>query len=95
MPAYLVSTVTISDPERFGAYMRAIAGLAERHGGRYLVRGPVTAQIEGDAPAGERVVVLEFPDESAARGYVDSAEYRAGKAHREGAGTVNLRLVAA
>ena len=95
MPAYIVSTVTISDPDRFGAYTRAIAGLAEKHGGRYLVRGPVSAQLEGEAVPGERIVVLEFPDESAARGYVESPEYQAGKVHREGAGTVNLRLVAA
>ena len=69
--------------------------LAEKHGGRYLVRGPVTAQLEGEAVPGERIVVLEFPDEAAARGYVQSPEYQAGKVHREGAGTVNLRLVAA
>jgi len=94
MPAYLVSTVRITDAERFKAYAQAIAGLAEEHGGEYLVRGPVTEVLEGDSPADERVVVLAFPDADAARAYVSSDRYRAGKQHRVGAGEVNLRLIA-
>lgn len=95
MPAYLVSTVRISDPDRFQNYASAIAGLAEEHGGEYLVRGPVTEVIEGNSSPDERVVVLRFPDEQAARGYVESARYQAGKRHRDGAADVNLRLVVA
>jgi uncharacterized protein (DUF1330 family) len=93
MPAYLVSTVQITDRERFKAYAQAIAGLAEEHGGEYLVRGPVAEILEGDCPADERIVVLAFPDAAAARAYVESDRYREGKRHREGAGEVNLRLV--
>lgn len=94
MPAYIVSTVRITDPERFKAYAQAIAGLAEEHGGRYLVRGPVTEVLEGDSPSDERIVVLEFPDADAARSYVSSERYQEGKRHRVGAGDANLRLVA-
>lgn len=98
MAAWLVSTVRITDPVQFAAYAKAIAGLAEQHGGRYIVRGSVTEQLEGDAPldavGGERVVVMEFPDVDAARGYVTSQAYLAGKALRTGAAHVNLRLIA-
>lgn len=98
MAAWLVSTVRITDPQAFAGYAKAIAGLAEAHGGRYIVRGGVTEQLEGEAPAdavgGERVVVMEFPDADAARAYVESDAYRAGKALRTGAAHVNLRLIA-
>ena len=95
MPAFLISTVRVTDPEPFKAYVDMIAGLAEEHGGEYLVRGPVTAVLEGDAPEGERAVVLRFPDESSARGYIESPRYAAGKKLREGAAQVSLRLVVA
>lgn len=94
MAAWLVSTVHITDPAQFAAYAGAIAGLAEAHGGRYIVRGAVTEQLEGHAPADERVVVMEFPDAAAARGYVESDGYKAGKALRMGAAQVSLRLIA-
>jgi uncharacterized protein (DUF1330 family) len=93
MAAWLVSTVCITDPGQFALYAKAIAGLAEDHGGRYVVRGPVTEQLEGDGPADERVVVLEFPDAASARAYVDSGRYQAGKALRLGAADVRLRLI--
>lgn len=98
MAAWLVSTVRITDPAQFAGYAQAIAGLAEAHGGRYIVRGAVSEQLEGEAPGdaigGERVVVMEFPDADAARGYVTSDAYRAGKALRNGAAHVSLRLIA-
>jgi uncharacterized protein (DUF1330 family) len=94
MAAWLVSTVRITDPGQFAHYAKAIAGLAEAHGGRYIVRGPVTEQLEGDGVADERVVVMEFPDADAARAYVGSDAYQAGKALRAGAAQVDLRLIA-
>jgi uncharacterized protein (DUF1330 family) len=94
MAAWLVSTVHITDAAQFALYAKAIAGLAEQHGGRYVVRGPVTEQLEGDGAADERVVVMEFPDAAAARAYVESDGYTAGKALRAGAAQVNLRLIA-
>jgi uncharacterized protein (DUF1330 family) len=93
MAAWLVSTVQITDPAQFALYAKAIAGLAETHGGHYIVRGAVTEQLEGDAVADERVVVMEFPDAAAARGYLKSDGYRAGKALRLGAARVDLRLI--
>lgn len=93
MPAYIVATVTITDPVKFGAYVQAIAGLSEKHGGEYVVRGKVFEVLEGDINPEERVVVSRFPSADAARGYAKSAEYLAGAALREGAGTVESRLL--
>jgi uncharacterized protein (DUF1330 family) len=93
MAAYIVATVTISDPAKFGAYVKAIAGLSERFGGEYLVRGKVAEVLEGDVDPEERVVVSRFPDAESAIAYAKSPEYAAGKVLREGGGTVQTRLI--
>lgn len=93
MSAYLVATVRISDPVKFTDYTKAIAGLSERFGGEYIVRGKVSAVLEGDVDPEERVIVTRFPDADAARAYVGSPEYRTGAALRQGAGVVELRLL--
>ena len=93
MAAYLVATVVISDPARFADYGRAIAGLSERFGGEYVIRGKVAEVIEGEVDTDERVVVSRFPDVEAARAYLTSPEYRAGASLRDGAALVNMRLL--
>ena len=93
MAAYLVSTVRISDAEKFAGYAKAIAGLSERFGGEYLVRGKVADVLEGESDANERVVVSRFPDADSARAYLASPEYQAGAALRQGAAEVETRLL--
>jgi uncharacterized protein (DUF1330 family) len=94
MAAYIVATVNdITDPAKFGEYVKAIAGLAENLGGEYLVRGKVSEALEGDIDLNERVVVLRFPDAETAIGYAKGPQYQAGKALREGVGTVVTRLI--
>jgi uncharacterized protein (DUF1330 family) len=93
MAAYLIATVRISNPERFVEYAKAIAGLSERFGGEYIVRGKVSEVLEGDSDPDERVVISRFPDADAARAYLHSSEYQAGAALREGAAVVEMRLL--
>ena len=93
MAAYIVATVRIDDAEKFAAYVKAIAGLNEKHGGEYVVRGKVSEVLEGDVDPEERVVVSRFPTAEAAIAYAKSPEYQAGKALREGGGVVRTRLI--
>lgn len=94
MAAYIVATVRVTDPAKFGLYVSAIAGVAEKFGGEYLVRGKVSEVLEGgDDLLDERVVVCRFPDADVARRYINSPEYQGGKAERIGAGTVDNRLI--
>lgn len=93
MPAFIVATVQISDSERFQKYGKTIAGLAEKYGGEPVVKGLVSDYLEGAAPAGERVVVLRFPDEASARAYTSDPVYLQGKAQRDGAAEVCMRLI--
>jgi uncharacterized protein (DUF1330 family) len=93
MAAYIVATVRITDPVKFGAYVKAIAGLSERHCGEYIVRGKVVEVLEGDVDPQELVIVSRFPTAAAARGYAKSPEYLAGAALRQAAGFVESRLL--
>lgn len=93
MAAFIVATVSISDMNAFKAYSETIAGLSERHGGKSIVKGMVSEVLEGNVPEGERVVVSEFPDAEAARNYINDPLYQEGKAKREGAATVEMRLI--
>jgi len=92
--AYIVATVRVHDRAKFGAYVQAVAGVAESFGGEYLLRGAVAEVLEGDVDPSELVVVLRFPDADSARAYVNSPQYLAGKAHRlDGGGVVESRLL--
>lgn len=95
MPAYIVATVRISDPDLFAAYGRNIAGLSEKHGGEYILRGVVAEILEGEGQAGERVVVSRFPDADRARAYIASAQYQAARVARIDAAEVVMRLIEA
>jgi uncharacterized protein (DUF1330 family) len=93
MAAYIVATTIIHNADAFGAYLKGIAGLSERFGGEAIIRGPVREVLEGQAPAGERVVISRYPSEEMARAYLASPEYVAAKALRQGAGDVTIRLL--
>lgn len=93
MAAYIVATVQISDPSRFGEYAKGIAGLSEKFGGESLLKGPVKDVIEGDSVVGERIVISRYPDEESARAYLASPEYVAASQHRVGAATTTIRLL--
>ena len=58
--AYVVVEVSVTDPVIYENYKAAIAPLAVKYGGRYLVRAGRTEAIEGEPPTG-RVVLFEFP----------------------------------
>jgi uncharacterized protein (DUF1330 family) len=93
MAAYIVATVRISDPVKFAEYGKAIVGLSEKFGGESVIKGAVTEVFEGNGLVGERVVVSRYPDVASARAYIDSPEYKAAVALREGAAEVVMRLI--
>lgn len=75
MPAYVVAEIEVTDPEAYKLYTARTPGVIAAHGGRFIVRGGAVDAKEGKPPAG-RVVIIEFPDLAAARGFYDGADYR-------------------
>jgi uncharacterized protein (DUF1330 family) len=92
MPAYVIAETDIADPDQYARYMAASPAAIAEGGGRFVVRGGDVEVLEGDWRP-PRLVVLEFDDVEAAQRWYDSAQYRAVRALREGAGRVNMVLV--
>ncbi len=74
MPAYIIARIEVTDPDDYATYAGQTVALAERHGGRFLVKGGAQTVLEGNCPG--RHVVIEFPDRRAALEWYNSDEYR-------------------
>ena len=73
---YVIAEITVTDPEAYKQYAAAVAPIAAKFGGKYLVRGGKTLAVEGEPPRG-RIVVIEFDSLAAARSFEDSPDYQA------------------
>jgi uncharacterized protein (DUF1330 family) len=91
MPAYVIADVEVTDAERYGEYSAQVSATLEPFGGRFLVRGGATEDIEGDWQP-KRLVIIEFPSMDAAHGWYDSPEYQAILGIRQSGATTRLIL---
>src|SRR3954469_10720022 len=89
MPAYVIANVRIKDPELYKEYTAGVPAAVAAFGGRFLARGGAVEEREGSWSP-ERVVVLEFPDIDAARGWYESEEYQRLAAIRRRAAEADL-----
>jgi uncharacterized protein (DUF1330 family) len=92
MAAYIILNVEVSDPARYGEYVKAAGASVAQYGGRYLVRGGKAEPLEG-AVEPKRLVVLEFETFDRARAWWASTEYAGPKAIRQSASTTEMLLV--
>ncbi|MBY6005506.1 DUF1330 domain-containing protein [Salipiger bermudensis] len=74
MPAYLIARIDVTDPEEYAIYAGQTVALAEKFGGRFLVKGGPQEVVEGAAPS--RHVIVEFPSRAAAERWFNSPEYQ-------------------
>ena len=88
---YWIARIAVTDPERYGAYARALPAVVERFGGRFLVAGGRFESVEGEAKP--RNVVIVFDSFEAARACWFSPEYAEVARLREGAAAVDVVIV--
>jgi uncharacterized protein (DUF1330 family) len=75
MAAYfIVDQLEITNPDAMAPYFRYVAETIKAHGGRMIVRGGEFEVIEGDWVP-KRVIVLEFPDMDALKGWYNGPAY--------------------
>ena len=74
MSAYLIVDVALSDPVAYEEYKAKAPPIIARHGGEYLVRGGAHAVVEGTWNP-TRLVLLRFPDRTAAQAFIDDPDY--------------------
>ena len=82
MAAYSIVNIDILDPPAFKEYQARFPALLEKFGGRYIVRGGATEDVEGGWVP-QRLIVIEYPTLDHARRLMASAEYRALKQIRD------------
>ena len=75
MPAYVIATMTVNDPDTYRKYASRTPAVLARYGARFLTRGDEVTTLEGE-PFGQRMVLIEFPDAATARAFYDDPEYQ-------------------
>ncbi|EAU43482.1 hypothetical protein R2601_23353 [Salipiger bermudensis HTCC2601] len=70
----MIARIDVTDPEEYAIYAGQTVALAEKFGGRFLVKGGPQEVIEGEAPS--RHVIVEFPSRAAAERWFNSPEYQ-------------------
>jgi uncharacterized protein (DUF1330 family) len=73
---YIVARIIIHDRERYERYAAAFMPVLIQYGGRLLAADEAPVTLEGRWD-GEKHDIIAFPDEAAARRWMDSEEYRA------------------
>jgi uncharacterized protein (DUF1330 family) len=93
VPAYVIADVRDArDQDALVEYRRGNTESVTRHGGRFVARGGQIELLEGEWDT-RRIVVIEFPDMAAARGWHESDDYAPLKALRQSASDTNIILV--
>ena len=89
---YVIARVTVTNPEAYAEYAKGATEAIRQYGGRPLVRGGAYEALEGEARP--RNVVIEFELRRAGpHAIINSPEYQAAKAKREGACVAEFVLV--
>lgn len=83
MKCYTVAELDITDPAWVPAYVKNVTGMVERAGGRYLARTSGIEAIEGDRPAPQIFLLVEWPSREALETFYASEEYQPYLAQRK------------
>lgn len=70
----VIATLRFKDVSRYRVYQAQFPAVFAQFSGRVLAADEQPQTLEGDAI--DKVVVLQFPSEEAARAFTDSAAYR-------------------
>jgi uncharacterized protein (DUF1330 family) len=93
MPAYVIACVKDAwDEGKLIEYRDRNTDAVARHGGRFVARGGRHEILEGEYEP-VRVVVIEFPDLEAAKGWYDSDEYAPLRKLRRSASDTDIFVV--
>jgi uncharacterized protein (DUF1330 family) len=92
MPAYVVSMMSIHDPETYRQYTDRTPPIVKKYGGRFLTRGEAFTCVEGNDYDG-RLVILEFPTKADVEAWFNDPDYQEAMTFRHAASTMNYLLL--
>lgn len=92
MSAYVLAELQFTDVDRYRKYQAAFGPLFAQSGAKLLSADEAPTLLEGDW-VGDKVVLMEFPDEKSALSFVESRDYEEiSKDRKAGARTTALLL---
>lgn len=89
---YLIAHVDVTDPVQYEQYKQLSSAAMQAHGAQVCIRGGAVDVLEGDWHP-SRLVMLKFPNETAARTFYNSKEYTMARAARSNAATMRMIVV--
>ena len=93
-PVYIVANLVIEDSEEYRKYEKGFFPILKNHGGKLLTFDDNIETMEGSARPTGRMIILQFPSETAAKGWWDDPDYQAlSEFRRTGTDTRFLTLV--
>lgn len=93
MKYYCVAELNITDQSWVSSYVKNVTEIVERRGGRYLARTFKIEKLEGERPAPQIFLLLEWPSRDAALAFYESDEYKPYRQNRlEGASNEMLLI---
>lgn len=92
MSVYLVTSVEVTDPDKYRGYTASGHAAVIHHGGRFLAEGATPRLVEGNWLP-KRMAIVEFPTAEAALAFYNSDEYTAAREKRKDAARFNMILV--
>jgi uncharacterized protein (DUF1330 family) len=84
MPAYILIRVSVTDWDRYRAYMALTPTALAKYQGHFIARGGESVTLEGPEET-RRLAICAFPTLELAKAFYVSPEYQAAKALRDGA----------
>ena len=92
MPAYVVSMMSVHDPETYKSYTDRTPPIVKKYGGKFLTRGEAFTCVEGQDYDG-RLVILEFPSKQHVEDWFADSDYQEAMTFRHASSTMNYLLL--
>ena len=75
MVCYFVGQLRTSGWGWYKEYKATTEEIVAKYGGKYLIKGGKSQRLEGDRALPSAFVVIEFPDETSAKGFYEDPDY--------------------
>ena len=95
MPAYVVVQLAPKDEETLKRYYEVGGAAVRKHGGKPLAGGPAKQVLEDNGGGIPAHVLLSFPDEAAARAWIEDPELADTHAMRRAGAHTTITLLPA
>ena len=75
MPGYVIFNIDVKKPNEYKKYVEKVTPIANKFGGKYIVRGGEVEVIEGTWTY-PRTIIIKFPSYEKALEWYSSVEYK-------------------